>query len=410
MQSRRSNWSLVPATFALALMLAASVSAQSPLGRLAGTVFDTSGAVLPGATATLTNEGTGQTQSTVSNETGAFLFPQVPVGTYKLDVSLPSFKSASFTGIAIAVGQEYSITAKLALGNVSEVVSVEAGSSLVPTTTPEVSQTIDQKQIETLPLNGRNPITLIQLQAGVAGILNRANTAINGGRPTWTELSQDGINIQDNFIRTNSLDFVPNRPTTDNVGEFSITSAVQGADNAGGATQVRMVTPSGTNAFKGNVYEYNRHSKFAANSFFNKRANPVVPVSYLNRNQFGGSVGGPIQRGKLFFYANYEAFRQSTQTAQNFTIPANPDLLRGTFRYVATDGSVRSANVLQLTGQTVDAKMQSDILSLYPSSDKVNSYDSGDSRADRILNTGRYRFQQDDLNDRDQWVGRADYS
>ncbi len=173
MQSRRSNWSLVSATFVLALMLAASVSAQSPLGRLAGTVFDTSGAVLPGATATLTNEGTGQTQSTVSNETGAFLFPQVPVGSYKLDVSLPSFKSASFTGIAIAVGQEYSITAKLALGNVSEVVSVEAGSSLVPTTTPEVSQTIDQKQIETLPLNGRNPIELIRLMPGVPGILNR---------------------------------------------------------------------------------------------------------------------------------------------------------------------------------------------------------------------------------------------
>ena len=166
MQSRRSNWSLVSAAFALTLMLAASVSAQSPLGRLAGTVFDTSGAVLPGATATLTNEGTGQTQTTVSNETGAFLFPQVPVGTYKLDVSLPSFKSASFTGISIAVGQEYSITAKLALGNVSEVVSVEAGSSLVPTTTPEVSQTIDQKQIETLPLNGRNPIELDPADGG----------------------------------------------------------------------------------------------------------------------------------------------------------------------------------------------------------------------------------------------------
>ena len=114
-------------------------------------------------------------------------------------------------------------------------------------------------------------------------------------------------------------------------------------------------------------------------------------------------------RGKLFFYANYEGFRQSTQTTQNFTIPARADLLTGNFRYVATDGSVREANILQLTGQTVDAKMQSDILSRYPGPDKVNSYDSGDSRADRILNTGRYRFQQDDLNDRNQWLGRADY-
>jgi hypothetical protein len=410
MQSRRCTWVRVPAVFALTLMLSASVSAQSPLGRLAGTVFDTSGAVLPGATATLTNEGTGQTQSTVSNETGAFLFPQVPVGSYKLEVSLPSFKSASFTGISIAVGQEYSLTARLALGNLSEVVSVEAGSSLVPTTTPEINQTVDQKQIETLPLNGRNPIELIRLMPGVPGIINRTNVGINGGRPTWTELSQDGINIQDNFIRINSLEFVPNRPTTDNVAEFSITTAVQGADNAGGATQVRMVTPSGTNTFKGNVYEYNRHSRFAANSFFNKRANPVVPVSYLNRNQFGGSIGGPIQRGKLFFYANYEGFRQSQQTTQNVTIPARADLLTGNFRYVATtDGTVRQANILQLTGQSVDAKMQSDILSRYPGPDQVNSYDSGDSRADRILNTGRYRFQQDDLNDRNQWLGRADY-
>jgi hypothetical protein len=407
MQSRRSTWFGV--TTAFALMLAASVSAQSPLGRLSGTVLDTSGAVLPGATITLTNEGTAQTQTTVSNETGVFLFPQVLVGTYKLDVSLPSFKGATFTGISIAVGQEYSITAKLALGSVSEVVSVEAGSSLVPTTTPEVNQTIDQKQIETLPLNGRNPIELIRLMAGTPGIVNRANVGINGGRPTWTELSQDGINIQDNFIRTNSLEFVPNRPTTDNVGEFSITTAVQGADNAGGATQVRMVTPSGTNAFKGNVYEYNRNSRFAANSFFNKRANPVLPVSDLNRNQFGGSIGGPVLRGKLFFYANYEGFRQKTQTAQNFTIPARADLLTGNFRYVASDGSVRQANVLQLTGQTVDSRVQSEILSRYPSADKVNSYDSGDSRADRILNTGRYTFQQDDFNDRNQMVGRADY-
>ncbi len=157
------------------------------------------------------------------------------------------------------------------------------------------------------------------------------------------------------------------RPTTSR--EFSITTAVQGADNAGGATQVRMVTPQGTNRFKGSVYEYNRNSRFAANSFFNKRAKPdPIPVADLNRNQFGGSLGGPIVRGKLFFYGNYEGFRQKQQTTQNFTIPAQPDLLTGTFRYVATDGSVRSANVLQLTGQTVDARMRSDVLALYPSS------------------------------------------
>ena len=388
--------------------LASAVTAQTTLGRLSGTVLDSSGAVLPGATITVTSDQTNQVQTTVANETGGFLFPQVPVGTYRVEISLQGFKSATFTKVTVAVGQEYALTARLELGSVTESVTVEAGTSLVPTTSPEVTTTVEQQQIVSLPLNGRNPISLVQLQAGVAS-LGRTNTSINGGRPTWTQVTQDGINIQDNFIRTNSVDFVPNRPTSDNVSEFSIVTTAQGADNAGGASQVRMVTPSGTNALHGNAYEYNRHSDFAANTFFNKRSN--LPVSYLNRNQFGGSVGGPIKRDKLFFYTNYEAFRQKQQVAQNYTIPVRSDLLSGNFRYfVAADGSVRQANVLQLAGQTIDPAVQSAILSLYPSPDNVNSYDSGDSSADRILNTARYRFQQDDLNDRNQWVTRADYA
>src|SRR5262245_27955576 len=401
--ARRGGLALV-----LVAVLAGAVAAQTTLGRLSGTVLDSSGAVVPGATITLTSEQKNQVQTAVSGEGGAFLFPQVLVGTYKVEISLQGFRTATYTKVSVAVGQEYALTARLELGNVSENVTVEAGTSLVPTTSPEVSTTVVQEQIVSLPLNGRNPISLVQLQAGVAS-LGRTNTSINGGRPTWTQVTQDGINIQDNFIRTNSVDFVPNRPTSDNVSEFSIVTTAQGADNAGGASQVRMVTPSGTNALRGNAYEYNRHSKFAENTYFNKKAG--LPVSYLNRNQFGGSVGGPLMRNTLFFYTNYEAFRQKQQVAQNYTIPINNDLLTGTFRYfVAADGSIRTANVLQLSGQTIDPAVQASILSLYPSPDHVNSFDSGDSRADRILNTGRYRFQQDDFNDRNQWVTRADYA
>ena len=392
----------------LALAVPGLTLAQTTLGRVAGSVLDTSGAVLPGATVTLTNQQTNQTQTAVSNEVGAFVFPQVPAGTYRVDIALTGFKSLTYTGVIVNVGTEYSLPpARLDLSTLEETVTVEAGSSLVRTTTPEVSSTVLQRQMLDIPLANRDVTNLIKAQPGVQAFINRTNTSINGGRPTWTQVTLDGINIQDNFIRTNSLDFLPNRPTSDNVAEFSITTAVSGADTAGGATTVRMVTPSGTNRFTGSVFEFNRDAKFSANSFFNNASNVKKPE--LSRHQFGGRLGGPLVRNRLFFFANYEGFRQTTQTAQNVTIPANADLLSGVFRYVANDGVVRSVNVMQLTGLAIDPKLASEQLSKIPAASNVNNYDVGNSRSDRILNTAGYRFNQTDLNNRDQYVFRVDY-
>ncbi|MCX6550987.1 MAG: carboxypeptidase-like regulatory domain-containing protein, partial [Acidobacteria bacterium] len=389
------------------LLFTAHVSAQSVLGRIGGTVLDASGGVLPGATVTLTNVSTNQVATTVASSAGAFSFPQVPAGTYKIVVELQGFKTSTYNQVAVNVGQEYSLTAKLELGEISETVEVTAGLSLVKTTTPEVSSTVQQKEVLSLPLAGRDVTGLIKLQAGVPGIATRSNTAIDGGRPTWTQVTQDGINVQDNFIRTNSLDFLPNRPTSDNVAEFSVTTSVSGADSAGGATSVRMVTPSGTNTFRGSAFYANRNWKLSANSFFNNKSG--VPKPYLNRNQFGGTLGGPIQKNKLFFYGYYEGFRQQQQQAQNNTIPANADWASGVFRYAATDGTVRSINVLQQVGLPVDAKMQSLILSKMPSVSSVNNFDVGDSRSDRVLNTAGYRFNQQRETNRNYFGTRFDY-
>ena len=383
-------------------------TAQTTLGRVAGSVLDVSGAVLPGAAVTLTNQQTNQSQSAVSNEVGGFLFPQVPVGSYKVEIALQGFKTATYTDVIVNVGSEYSLTARLDLGAVSETVSVEAGSSLVKTTTPEVSSTVLQRQMLEIPLANRDVTNLIKAQPGVQAISNRTNTSINGGRPTWTQVTLDGINIQDNFIRVNGLDFLPNRPTSDNVAEFSITTSVSGADSAGGATTVRMVTPSGSNRFVGSVFEFNRDAKYAANSFFNNSSGVKKPK--LSRHQFGGRLGGPIVRNKLFFFANYEGFRQTTQTAQNVTIPANADLLNGVFRYVATDGVQREVNVMQLTGLPIDAKLRTEQLAKIPAASNVNNYDVGNSTSARVLNTAGYRFNQTDLNQRDQYVFRGDYA
>jgi len=392
----------------VALLLPAIGSAQTPLGAVAGTVLDQSGGVLPGATVTLTNIGTGQVMTAVSGETGAFLFPQVAVGTYKVTVSLEGFKAAEFTDVNVAVGQQYSLTARLAIGAQTETITVEAGASLVQTTTPEVTSTVVQRQVLDIPLANRDVTNLINLQAGVVGVPTRANTVINGGRPTWTQVTLDGINIQDNFIRTNSLDFLPNRPTSDNVAEFSITTSVAGADAAGGATAVRMVTPSGTNRFTGSVFESNRDNQFAANSFFNNASQ--LPKAELSRHQFGGRVGGPIMRDKLFFFFTYEGWRQTQQPAANLRIPANADFYDGVFRYVDLGGNVRSVNVLALSGLSIDPLVQAQILSRLPDPSNVNNFTVGDSTAGRLLNTGGYRYLQDDKNERNSFTTRLDFA
>ncbi len=344
----------------------------------------------------------------MSTEAGAFLFAALPVGNYKVSIELVGFKTATFPNVAVNVGQEYSLTARLELGEIAETIEVTASSPLVQTTTPEVNRTVEQKQVLQLPIVNRDMTNLIRMMPGVPGTVTRMNTAINGGRATWTQVTQDGINIQDNFIRTNALDFLPNRPSSDNVGEFSITTSLQGAESAGGATSVRMVTPSGSNTYRGSVFWQNRDNSLAANSFFNNKSGVKKPD--LSQNQFGGRLGGPVLKNKLFFFFTYEGFRRTQAGAQNQTIAANPDLFNGTWRYVRTsDGQVGSLNILQAVGATVDPKMQADVFGKIPASSNVNSYDRGDSRADRILNTAGYRWDQTRETVRNYYVGRGDF-
>jgi hypothetical protein len=395
------------AVVASIVLCTAVVSAQASFGRLAGTVFDETGGVLPAVTVMLTNELTGQQAETATTESGAFLFPVVQPGSYTVTLSLTGFKTAEFTQVEINVGVERSLTARLEVGGLAETLRVSAGGALVQTTTPEVTQTVIQRQIVDLPLNGRDPIELVRLQAGVPGIVNRTETAINGGRPTWTQITLDGINIQDNFIRGNAVRFSPNRPTSGTVSELTITTAVPGASVAGGATAIQLVTPSGTNRFQGDVFGFNRTNRRASNSFFNERSG--LPVPKLSRNQFGGRLGGPVVSNRLFFFGYYEGYRLRTEVAQNNVIPAHDDLLQGIFRYAAIDGQVRSVNVLELSGLTIDPVVRRDILARVPAASNVNNFDAGNSAEGRRLNTAGYRFLQDLLNDRHHWGVRFDY-
>jgi hypothetical protein len=394
---------------AITFVLFTSVAfGQAAFGRLAGTVFDAGGGVLPGVVVALTSEQTGQAQTTTTGDSGAFLFPQIQPGLYTVTMTLAGFRTAQFENVAIDVGVERSLTARLEVGEVRETVSVSGGSPLVQTTTPEVTQTVVQRQISELPLLNRDPLALIQLQACVPGIATRTATAINGGRPTWTQVTQDGINIQDNFIRVNALNFSPNRPTSDTVSEFTITTALPGATAAGGATTVQMITPAGTNRLRGDLFGFNSSNSRGANSFFNEREG--LPKPDVSRNQFGGSLGGPIVRNRLFFFSYYEGSRQKAQVTQNNTVPAHDDFLQGVFRYVGTaDRQIHAVNVLQAAGLRLDPVVARDILARVPSSSSVNNFDVGNSTADRVLNTAGYAFLQDSLNRRNAWGTRVDF-
>lgn len=409
MVKRRSRFRAGVTCLLAVLLVGGVAAAQGSLGRLAGTVLDSSGGVLPGASITLINTQTNQVATAVSTGTGAFLFAGLQPGNYRVAVELAGFKTANFNDVVINVGQEYSLTARLAIGQLSETVEVTGASSpLVQTTTPEIVRTVQQQQVLQLPIVNRDMTNLIKMMPGVPGVSTRMNTSVNGGRATWTQVTQDGINVQDNFIRTNSLDFLPNRPSSDNVAEFSITTSVQGADSAGGASSVRMVTPSGTNRIRGTAFWQNRDNALAANSFFNNKSG--VPKPVLKQNQFGGSVGGPIKKDKLFYWGYYEGFRRKQAGAQNQTIAANADTFQGVWRWLGTqDGQVHSLNIVQAVGGTLDPKMQQDVFSKIAGYSNVNNYDRGDSKSNRILNTAGYRWDQNRQTTRNYYGGRVDY-
>ncbi|MBL8185575.1 MAG: carboxypeptidase regulatory-like domain-containing protein, partial [Blastocatellia bacterium] len=197
--------------FLLTVFSAATVFAQGTTGRLSGTVSGPDG-VLPGATVTATDNTTGRETTTTTNQAGFYQFPQLEFGTYTITVTASGFKTLKATQQKIDVGRDAAFNPTMEIGEVTAEVVVTAGSDIVTQGTAQVSNTVSPQQILSLPLLTRSPLTLTTLQAGVSS--NSAqNTTINGLRTTFTNITRDGINIQDTFIRTNATDFAPGRPS-----------------------------------------------------------------------------------------------------------------------------------------------------------------------------------------------------
>jgi hypothetical protein len=401
--------------FLLLGVAGADAFAQVPTGTIAGTVKDSQGLSIPGATVTLTNEGTTSKQTSTTTSRGGFQFTHLNVGVYQVQISKTGFKISVVNGIKLDVSTEYSVPPiTLEVGAISDTVRIEADANLVRTAGAELTDTVERKQVEELPIRDRDPMQLLSLQAGVSQN-RRSATVINGQRQSFSNVTLDGVNIQDNYIRSESLDYTPNLLLMSQVAEFTTTTQNAGPQAGLGSSQVSVVTPSGTNNWHGEGFWYYRADSLAANDWFND-ANAIGKPNLL-QNQGGGQIGGPILKDKLFVYGAYELFRRRRQ------IPANTTVLTsaartGVFQWTPPGGSLQSVNILSLAngvrphnyGPNMDQPWPvvpidsfiANLLARVPTT--INNPSIGDG-----LNTGGYSFNQRDNETRDNTSVRLDW-
>jgi hypothetical protein len=320
----------------VALFLLLSVCTTASFGQnattsLRGTVTDPSGAVVPGAKVTLLDSANAQTLTTVSRASGEYSLTQIPPAKYTITVTAGGFGKQSKLA-ELLVNQPATINFALSLQSNNEIVDVTAAAQTLNTTDASLGNSTNNATIQALPSETRNVPDLLSLQPGVFFLPQPANPqmqdsrsgAVNGGRSDQGNVTLDGMDDNDQingFAFTGVL-----RSTQDSVEEFRVTTGIANADaGRSSGAQVSLVTKSGTNKFHGAVYEYNRPTITVANDFFNKQAQlnsgePNRPGKLI-RNIFGGDVGGPIFKDKLFFFANYEGSRIAESTQVSRTVP-----------------------------------------------------------------------------------------
>ncbi|PYS67085.1 MAG: hypothetical protein DMF73_20150, partial [Acidobacteria bacterium] len=342
---------------ALCLFAVASVSfGQTVNSRVTGTVKDTADAVVPGVKVTLIDAKTRDEKTATTNEEGVFTFVDVRVGTYTVIAERANFKKKQITDIQVHVDVAAVLNVVLEPGGIAETVSVSASGSeaLIRTENAKLSTTVDVKQVQDLPLNGRKPINIAGGQAGVATNTNVRGAVINGLRGSFSNITWDGIEINDNLVRTDSL-FGVNTPSVAGVSEFTLTTQNAGPDEGLGIAQVKFTTPRGGKGYHGEAYDYYRNSRFDANTFFNNntidsKTGKSLPKPALLQHQFGFNIGGPfalprpgeggpslMEKHKLFFYF----FLEKTNTTFDFTplrTVLSSGARTGNFVYLATCG------------------------------------------------------------------------
>ena len=306
----------------LATWLSCSVTAQTTAGRFSGTVTDSSGAAIPEASVTALNVETSQKLAEKTNAEGRFVVYPLPPGVYNISVTKPGFSSFEISDVKVDVSASLSRNITLEVGMINQSLSVTAEAAIMQTDSPAVAATIVRQQIEELPLNGRDFNQLVLLSAGsvdnsTGGNNDFGSVALNGNRSYGNSYMVDGTPNTNVFQGTAAVPL-----SIDVIREFKVYSGVAPAEFGQGGSQVTMVTQSGTNMFHGNLFEYYRGTQFEARDPFST----TPPADFL-RNQFGGSVGGPVMlprysgRNRTFFFFNYDGNRQSQPATRFSSVP-----------------------------------------------------------------------------------------
>lgn len=395
------------AAFAFVLVFIPNLTAQD-VASITGTVTDTTGALIPGASVSLQNTATGASYSAVTNDQGSYTIPNVPPGPdYRLTVSHAGFNSAVITGMYMNVNSTRTQNAQLTVGSTTQTVEVSANTETVTLNTTDATfgNNFQAQFLNALPVANRdNPAALFTQQPGTT-----LSGAVTGARTDQNNVTVDGLDVNDIF--TGQFGAIIGHAPVDSVQEFrGVTAGQLSSSGQGGGGQYELVTRSGTNKFHGALVEYHRDTALEANDWFNNDDTPITPRPPLIRNQFGGNLGGPIKRDKAFFFFDWNSRRDTLSNLVERTVPTDA-FRNGTIIYY-TNYASRTTNTLSASGITAldpkgagfDSSLLKVLTDRYPhANDLTGRY--GDH-----INTAGFRFNAPFPRHDNDYVGRVDYA
>ncbi len=344
----------------LSLALAVCVRAQTSASRISGAVTDSNGAVIAGAKVTAKNDATGVAQTQMTTEAGLYSFPSLPVGSYTITVEMSGFKTANRPGVIIQVNTPVTVDVTMEVGQTNEIVNVTGGVERLQTDNATIGNVVQQKAIESLPLNGRNPLTLLTLEPGVVqrsfgGV--GSGIHVNGSRDRAYNVTIDGIEANESSVPNPVSNLYRINP--DNIQEYKVTTNNATAEEGrNSGASISVATRGGTNEYHGAIWEFARNTALNSNDFFANARGSQKPDIKLH--QYGLEGGGPIIRNRTFFFGSWQGqnvkFTQPIDQTFGFPIIYTPSALSGIYRYWIPD----PANPLFKNGNPNDPILRND--------------------------------------------------